>query len=63
VRGAYHSKTDLISNECLGDWMIPTIHKVFSTAMKAQSDPMSITIDEAYDTASSLVDVAFKNRD
>jgi hypothetical protein len=63
VRGAYHSKTDLISNECMGDWMIPNIEKVFSTAMKAQVDPLSITIDEAYDTASGVIDIAFKNRD
>ena len=29
VKGAYHSKTDLISNECMGEWMIPTTQKLF----------------------------------
>lgn len=43
--------------------MIPTSEKVLNTAMKAQSDPMSITLDEAYDTAYSMVDLVFKNRD
>jgi hypothetical protein len=47
----------------MGDWMVPTTEKVFQTAMKAQSDPMSITIDDAYSTASSIVDLVFKNRD
>ena len=47
----------------MGDWMVPTTEKVFKTVMKAHSDPMSISIDEAYDTASSVVDLVFKNRD
>jgi hypothetical protein len=63
VKGAYHSKTDLISNECLGDWMIPTMDKIFKTAIKVSEDPMSITIDEAYDVATNTVDLYFKNRD
>ena len=63
VKGAYHSQTDLISNDCMGEWMIPTMDKIFNTTMKAQENPMSITIDEAYDVATSTVDLFFKNRD
>ena len=63
VKGAYHSQVDLISNDCMGEWMIPTMDKIFNTTMKAQEDPMSITIDEAYDVATSTVDLFFKNRD
>ena len=47
----------------MGEWMIPTMDKIFNTTMKAQENPMSITIDEAYDVATSTVDLFFKNRD
>lgn len=63
VKGAYHSKTDLISDECLGDWMGPMMHNVHHTFKKAHQDPMSITIDEAYEAATGIVDIHFRNRD
>ena len=43
--------------------MIPTMDKIFNTTIKAQEDPMSITIDEAYDVSTSVIDLYFKNRD
>lgn len=47
----------------MGDWMVPTMDKIFNTTMKFEEDPMSLSINEAYDVATSTVDIFFKNRD
>lgn len=43
--------------------MMPAHEKISATLHKAHHDPMSITIDEAYEAGASIIDVAFKNRD
>lgn len=63
VKGAYHSKTDLISDECLGDWMVPIWDKLFETHAKCKEDPMSLSIGEAKDFVTSLVDLFYKNKE
>ena len=61
MKGLYRSSTDIISDECLGDWMNDSFTGFFAMIEKFQSDPFSITIDEAKNVMDDIIDMKYKN--
>jgi len=61
MKGLYKSSTDIISDECMGDWMNDSFTGVFALIEKFQNDPFSISIDEAKKAMDDLIDMKYKN--
>ena len=61
MKGLYRSSTDIISDECLGDWMNDSFTGMYALIEKFQTDPFSIGIDEAKKVMDDLIDMKYKN--
>ena len=61
MKGLYRSSIDIISDECLGDWMNDSFTGMYALIEKFQNDPFSISIDEAKKVMDDLIDMKFKN--
>ena len=61
MKGLYKSSTDIISDECMGDWMNDSFTGMYALMEKFQNDPFSISIDEAKKVMDDLIDMKFKN--
>mmetsp|Transcript_7449 Transcript_7449/g.11634 ORF Transcript_7449/g.11634 Transcript_7449/m.11634 type:complete len:326 (-) Transcript_7449:103-1080(-) len=62
-RGMYHSRKEIVSDECFGEWMNDYVDD-FTTAFDAlQEDPFSISITDAKKYGSRMLDAIYKNAD
>ena len=62
-RGHYHTRTDILSDECFGTWM-NDYHKELKEAFHyAKNDPFAVTAEQFKEVGSKLVDIHFKLRD
>ena len=43
IKGVYRSSTDIISDECMGDWMNDSFTGLYAVMEKFQNDPFSIS--------------------
>jgi hypothetical protein len=63
INGLYHSDSDLISEQCLGPWIVPVIDEIGETITKTIEDPSSLHVNVAKNTAFSVIDLIYKNID
>ena len=63
VKGFYRSSIDIISDECMGDWMNDSFTGLYAIAEKFQEDPFSVSIDETNKVADDIIAMVYKNAD
>lgn len=63
VKGWYNSEEDMISEDCLGEWMTPMIEFQKDFHHQIRHDPMATTIEDAHTAANNFVDLHWRNRD
>jgi hypothetical protein len=63
IKGFYRSSIDLISDECMGDWMNDSYTGLYAIAEKFQDDPFSVSIEETNKVADDLIAMIYKNVD
>jgi len=63
VKGWYNSEEAKISDDCLGEWMIPLIDFQKKFHHQLVVDPMSTSIEDARIAAVNYVDLHWRNRD
>ena len=61
VKGFYRSSIDIISDECMGDWMNDSFTGLYAVMEKFQNDPFSISLVEAKKVMDDLIDMKYKN--
>ena len=61
VRGIYRSSTEIISDECMGDWMKDSFTGLLVVIEKFENDPFSISLLEAKKVMDDLIDMKYKN--
>jgi hypothetical protein len=62
-KGWYHSETPVVSDDCLGEWMVPMGQQLIDFKLQLQYDPASTTIGDAHTAANNFVDLHYRNRD
>ena len=60
VKGFYRSSNNLISDECMGDWMDDSFTGIYSLMEKFQNNPFSISIDETKKVMDDLIETDYK---
>lgn len=64
IKGGYRSKTDIISKDCLGDWMQPGFDNMDNIMDKLdKGDIFRVSKDEVKQAATDAVDFVYKNMD
>ena len=61
IKGVYRSSTDIISDECMGDWMNDSFTGLYAVMEKFQNDPFSISLVEAKKVMDDLIEMKYKN--
>lgn len=63
IKGWYSENDKVVSEECFGNWIEPTIHTAWGLKKKAHEDFWSVSIDEVKSVGSDLIDAFYKNAD
>ena len=63
LKGLYKSSTDIISDDCLGDWMDNSFTGLMGLIEKFQNDPFSVSLTEAKKVMDDLIELKYKNDD
>ena len=61
VRGLYQERSPVISDQCLGDWLIQDYLPIKPTFKKLHEDPWSISLNEAKTVVDTFITMFYKN--
>ena len=63
IRGTYLESEDIISDDCLGDWMPEQYNKLVNQAQMAMADPLAVSLEDYTNWAAEVATLLFKNKD
>lgn len=62
-KGFYQESGDVVSDECFGDWMHDSFHKIKDFVQTWKEDPLNVPLEDYYAISREVVDLIFKNKD
>ena len=63
IRGVYQEHNDIVTDECFGEWIHPTMRPVVGTVKKIKEDFWSVDMNEFKSSANIVIDATFRNMD
>jgi hypothetical protein len=62
-KGFYQSNTDIINDQCFGEWMDPVFNSAWDLKKKAHEDFWSVSLQEVKSVGSDVIDAFYKNNE